>query len=114
MLYVAGNVLIVLAAVVAVSSVVVYQVRARWWDNPTGRHLFSYMSVIGLALSLWAGRLATSPGVWTAQSGGDSCWHVIRLVVFVLINWVLIWRLVLLLRAQADAERRRIREERQR
>lgn len=98
-----GGVLVILSAVFGVTSALLYGLQFAWWEHSDGRHLFSYMAVIGGALSLWACRLVITGQLTT--SGGSASWPWIRLACFALIAWVLGWRLLKII--QAWLERRR-------
>lgn len=108
MIHVLGSVLIVAAAVLAVSCAVFYGCWFRWWTSAEGRHLFSFMAVIGGSLALWALFLLTSGMAWDQVAPGPR--EYARLT-FAPIDWVIGWRLVLLVKAKR-AERRRRKEDR--
>lgn len=89
LLQVAGQVLLVLAAVPAVLSPIVHA-RTPWRDSPMGRHLMVYMTVLGVVLGLSAIDVFVHPDPW---------WFVaVQLVSFVGVPIVMTWRLLLQLR----------------
>jgi hypothetical protein len=97
---VAGSVLVVVTALIAIACVVAQALLARWWETPGGRHVFAFQSVLAACLSLWAIRLLFP--------GGD--WFLIpRLVAFALVPLVLAWRLRIIIQTWRRA--RRLRQE---
>ena len=98
-----GSILVLISAVLADACVIYYQVRARWWKTPYGRHLFSFMAVIAVCLNL---------GFVRFLLGDSPIFQVIRLVAFVGVPWVLGWRLVILVKAQREERKRRLEAER--
>ncbi len=105
----AGSLLICASAAMAVASVLVYGLWARWWTSVAGRHLFSFTGVLAGGLALWSLRLIGSPTFTTPEPGA---WPYIRLAAFAAFTWVIAWRLALIVRAQhAERARRRRREE---
>lgn len=106
--HILGSALIVVAVILLLGSTIVYGTQFRWWHDPTGRHLFAFMAVFALAVTLWGGRLLTIEP-WQAINE-PGAWPVIRLAVFVLVDWVLGWRLLIIIRALPGERRRRRRE----
>jgi hypothetical protein len=93
MIHFIGNALIILSAIPAVLSVLVYA-RVNWRRAPMGPHLMAYMTVFATVLTLSTIR----------QFTGDSWWfQLLRLIVFVGVPVVLWWRLVLLVKAQRES-----------
>ena len=89
MLQMAGNVLIVWSAVVAVASFAVH-LHVAWWESPMGRHLFAYLGVTAAVLTLSAARIVVDD---------SPTFQIIRIVVFALVPLVIMWRLWLQIRA---------------
>ena len=113
MIQLLGSALIVIAVVLLSACTVVYGTQFRWWRDPTGRHLFAFMAVFALAICLWSGRLVAVGLSYGAGEPGP--WPLIRLGVFVLIDWVLAWRLLIIIRAlPAERRRRKTKREEQR
>lgn len=84
-----GNVLLVLSAVPAVGSVLVYS-QVTWWRSRWGRHLMSYMVAVALVLTLGVVRL-----IWH-----DSAWFAgLRAAAYVLTVIALWWRLLILVQS---------------
>ncbi len=100
MIQLTGSVLIVITAILATACPVVYGAFHRWWTTPTGRHLFSFMTVIAVIVDLWALRLIIPDGDWFVA---------VRLAAFALLPWVLAWRLLIIVKA-VIAEKRERRE----
>lgn len=90
--HVIGNVLIIITALGATLSVMVYA-RVPWSHLPMGRHLMCYMVVIAAVLDL---------SVLRIMFGDSPEFQLVRLVVFVGMPVVVWWRLVLLVLAQRD------------
>lgn len=87
-----GNVLLVLAAIPAVLSVIVFWPVASW-RSPWGMHLLAYMAAVAVPLVLGCIRLVF----------GDSPWFQdLRTGAFGLVVVVLWWRLILLLLARRE------------
>lgn len=107
MIQLLGSALIVVAALLADASALLYGLRFRWWEHPTGRHLFIYMTVIGSALSLWTVLLAVRDQFVAAPAGEAGTWPYARLLVFAAIAWVLGWRLLIIIRAEREQRRER-------
>lgn len=110
MVQLAGSVLILVGAVLSLACVGVYQVWARWWETSSGRHLFSFMAVFAVVITLSAYRLITSGHFAVPAEPG--VWPVIRLLAFAAIDWVLAWRLVLIVGAQMRKRRERLEGDR--
>lgn len=98
MIQLAGSVLIVLCAVLATASPVVYGAYHKWWRSSTGRHIFTYMTVLAVVVDLWALRLVVPEGGWFV---------VVRLVAFSLLPWVFAWRLLIIVKAVLAEKRER-------
>ena len=109
MVQVLGSVLILISALFAAASALLYGLRFRWWQHSSGRHLFSYMAVIGAALALWTGLLISRGQFTTSALNEGGLWPYARLTVFAAIAWVLGWRLVIIVGAVQEQihERRR-------
>jgi hypothetical protein len=97
MIHLLGSCLIILSAVFASASALLYGVRFPWWRHSDGWHLFSYMAVIGVALMLWAGRVIGTGQVRAVPEAG--VWPFLRLAVFVAITIVLGWRFLIIVKA---------------
>lgn len=89
-----GNVALVVVWFGAVLSVAVYA-RVPWWRSAMGQHLFFYMGVVALTLTLGVIRIVWEP--WWF-------WWL-RLGAFALFGVGTYWRLVLLVKAQVDTWR---------
>lgn len=87
-----GNVLLVLSAIPAIGSVLVYST-VTWWRSAWGRHLMSYMAAVALVLGLGVVRL-----VW-----GDSPWFAgLRATAYVLTTVMFWWRLFIVIQARRE------------
>jgi|GEM_PF-5441832 len=106
-----GSVLILISALFAAASALLYGLRFRWWQHSSGRHLFSYMAVIGAALTLWTGLLISRGQFTTPAVDQDGAWPYARLLVFVAIAWVLGWRFVIIVGAVQEQIRERKRKD---
>jgi hypothetical protein len=104
-----GSALIVAAAVIALSAALLYGTCFRWSRSHEGRHLFWYQLVIGMVLVVWVGRLGYMGAL--APHPDTTVWDYLRLGAFVLIDWVLGWRLLILVRSWPMERRRRQAEE---
>lgn len=88
-----GNILLVLAAIPAVASVIVFAPVASW-RAPWAIHLMAYMSAVAVPLVLGCVRLVF----------GDSPWfQALRTAAFGAVVIVLWWRLVLLILARRES-----------
>lgn len=105
MIQLLGSVLIIVSALLADASALVYGLRFHWWEHPTGRHLFSYMAVFGAALTLWAGLLIVRGQFSAAPESGPLPYA--RLSIFAAITWVLAWRFLIIIRARNPQRRER-------
>lgn len=89
MLHAVQTVEIAVGLVCAVAAVLWYGLRARWWASEMGRHLWSYSAVVALLLGLLTVR----------RLAGDYRGHeVVSTVGLGLLDWVVAWRLLLLVR----------------
>jgi hypothetical protein len=97
----AGNILLITAWIPAVLSVALF-LRVPWWRSELGRHLFSYMSVVALTLTLGVVRIVWEPSwFWWLRVGAFS--------LFVGVTW---WRFLIIVKAQIDTYRERGDEDR--
>ncbi|MGW0805938.1 putative phage holin [Nonomuraea sp. NPDC002799] len=87
--YLAGTVLVVVSAVLAVACVAAQMLLARWWQTPAGRHVMAFQAVLAVCLALWALRLAVPDGGWFVA---------LRLVAFSGVPVVLGWRLLIIVK----------------
>lgn len=85
-----GDAMLVLSAIPAVLSVIVFA-RVPWWKSPLGRHMMSYMVVMAGVLSLGCVRLAI---------GFVPAFETARAIIFAGVPFVMWWRLGVLVRAQ--------------
>ncbi|MEV0830909.1 MULTISPECIES: hypothetical protein [Streptosporangiaceae] len=100
-LRVAGSALVVASALLAVACVVAQALLARWWQTPSGRHVFVFQGVLAACLSLWAARLFFPDGDW---------WQFARLVAFAGVPVVLAWRLQIIIRTWRSKRHERAKE----
>lgn len=92
----AGNVLLILTAVLAVACVAAQALLARWWETSGGRHVMAFQGVLAAVLTLWALR------VWLPDLG----WLVVaRGLAFGGLPVVFTWRLLIILRTWWDKHR---------
>jgi hypothetical protein len=96
-----GDVMLLVAAMVATASVVVHAgVSPPWWRTGLGRHLFWYMASIASNLDLGAARVVVGASL-------DTPWFVaVRLAVFASVLVVLSWRLLIQIRLRIGAYER--------
>lgn len=95
-----GNALVVVTAMLAWTFVVTYHVRARWWETETGRNVMAFMAVVAAVCTLAAIRIVAGAGL-------DTPWYAwLRVAVFAPVPVVIAWRILLLVRAQAEVRRR--------
>lgn len=106
-----GSVLILISALFAAASALLYGLRFRWWQHPSGRHLFTYMAVIGAALSLWTGLLIARGQFTTSALNEGGAWPYARMAVFAAITWVLGWRFFIIVGAVREQIRERKSED---
>lgn len=93
----AGNVLLILTAVLAVACVAAQALLARWWETPGGRHVMAFQAVLAAVLTLWALR------VWLPDVG----WLVVaRGFAFGLLPFVFTWRLLIILKTWREKHRK--------
>jgi hypothetical protein len=93
MVMLVGNVLLILSAIPAVLSVLVYT-RVDWRATHLGRHVMSYMTVIAAVLVLGAIRIF----------GFESWWFEwLRVIVYSGVPVVLWWRFFVVWKAQRDS-----------
>jgi len=84
------------AALVGIASVIVYS-RVQWWRSVMGRHIFTYMTLIAVVLTLSAIRLVTAH---------DSWWFtLLQVVAFAGVLLAMTHRLYLLIQAQREDDR---------
>jgi hypothetical protein len=100
--YLAGTVLVLVSALLAIACVVAQALLARWWETPGGRHVMAFQGVLAACLSLWALRLAVPDGEWFVA---------LRLVSFALVPVVLAWRLTIIIRTWRARRREHAKEE---
>lgn len=75
---------------------ILYTVLARWWRNPMGRHLFSFMLVMALALNYIVVQL-----VWPEA---PYRMHV-RFFLYLALASVIWWRIIILINVQLRGKR---------
>lgn len=89
----AGDVLVVWTFVVSFAFVVIYHLRAAWWESSFGKSLMTYQVAMTTVLGLSIVRLVL---------GGSEhpffAW--LRLGVFVVVPLALTWRIIVLVRLQ--------------
>jgi hypothetical protein len=93
---VVGNVLVALSAGFAVAFVALYHLSSPWWRSEAGRHVMSFMGIIGAVLILTLIRIVAGAKV-------DAHWPWftwLRVVVFAGVPGVIAWRLWMLWRLQ--------------
>ena len=95
-----GNVLMLYAAVVLISSPLLYHwwSRGDWRFNPNGRHVMAFMG--GLALVMC---FAVASLVMRATGHGELP-HLVRPLVWVIVSFIASWRLWLLWRSRYRGE----------
>jgi len=86
----AGNVLIILSAVITSASVAMHT-RVPWWRSEMGRHLMAYMAVMAAVLDLSTIKILF---------GDTAGFALLRLIVFIGVPLVMAWRLWLQIKAQ--------------
>jgi hypothetical protein len=87
-----GNVLLILSAIPAVASVLVFS-RVTWWRSPWGRHVMAYMSAVAVTLIL---------GVCRLVFGDHPMFAALRVVAYISVVVVLWWRLIILVAAYRE------------
>jgi hypothetical protein len=89
-----GNDLVVLSAVFAGASPILYAIlpnsRKTWWRDIMGKHLMSYMAVIGLVL------VESAIAVLFHVTRRDDWFAELRLITFCLVPVVLAWRMIII------------------
>lgn len=93
MITVAGNVLLILAAIPATVAAVLYGCKVTWWRSRWGRHLFSYMTAIALVTDLGVVRLFFGEQPWFAA---------LRTAAFAGVVAALWWRLAFVIEAYRE------------
>ena len=86
----AGNGLIMLAAVIGTVSVILH-LRVPWWRSEMGVHLLCYMAVMAAVLDLSTIKILF---------GDTAGFALLRLIVFIGVPLVMAWRLWLQIKAQ--------------
>lgn len=88
-----GNTLLILAAIPAILSALVYGFGVTWWRSQWGRHLFSYMTAVAVVFSLGLLKLA----------GVDSTlFAYLRAAAYAFLVMALWWRLLIILQAKRE------------
>jgi len=90
---VAGNVLLILAAIPATAAAVLYGTRVTWWRSRWGRHLFSYMTAVALVTDLGIIRLMFGDRWWFA---------LLRAGAYAAVVAALWWRLLFVYQAYRE------------
>lgn len=93
MITVAGNVLLILAAIPATGAALLYGFRVTWWRSRWGRHLFTYMTAVALVTDLGIVRLAFGDRWWFAA---------LRAGAYGLVVIALWWRLAFVYQAYRE------------
>lgn len=101
-LFLIGNVLLIVTALLALACVASQALLARWWETPGGRHVMAFQSVLAAVLCLWALR------VWVPDSPFVL---LLRFAAFACLPLVLGWRLAIILRTWRAKRREHEREE---
>lgn len=85
------------SAAIAVASVVLYALlHPGWRRSGDGHHVMAYMVSVALILAVWSvGVLAVIPP-W---------WEYVRLIAFMTLPVVLVWRLILIVRSYFERRR---------
>lgn len=98
---IAGNILVIITALLSWVFIVQYHLMAPWWRSEIGRQMMTYSAVVAVLLTLSTVRIAGGAGV-------DTPWFaVVRLVVFAGVPIAIGWRIAILWRAQRRGRRRR-------
>ncbi len=95
MIHLLGNIAAFTAAGSALLFCTLYHLSARWWKSPEGRHLMLFTGLLGLVFAFSSYRISTA-AVHPLPTGDE----IIRTVIFWLVALSLLWRLLLLYRAQ--------------
>lgn len=77
--------------------VITYHVLARWWETSFGKSLMTYQLCMTIILGLST--------VQTLTGIDHPALSIFGLVVFAVVPWALIWRVVVLIRAQRKASK---------
>jgi hypothetical protein len=95
LIHLLGNLAAFTAAGSALLFCFLYHLSARWWTSPEGRHLMSFTALLGLVFAFSSYRIAVAQ-VRPLPTGDE----IARTVIFWLVASSLLWRLLLLWRAQ--------------
>lgn len=101
LLRVASGAILLLSALVAAEWAVAYQrlTGGDWRRSSMGRHVMVFMAVLGTVCAVFAARFV----VVTVLDHDDTLWfRAVRLAVLAAVPAVLIWRRILLSRAQRE------------
>ncbi|MER6581837.1 hypothetical protein [Nonomuraea sp. NPDC001023] len=99
-LFLIGNVLLVVTALIAWACVVSQALLARWWETAAGRHVMAFQAELAALAGLWALR------VWFPDVEAI---RIARSIAFVGLPIVLGWRLAIIIRTWR-AKRRKHKE----
>jgi hypothetical protein len=94
-------ILILVALVCCWAFVIMYTKTWPWWRNDVGRYTVSFSACLGMFMLYYAVRI-----LWPQMPGAP--W--IALVLFVLLDVVITWQLVLFIRIRREQRRLRERE----
>lgn len=98
--FMAGNVLLVVTALLALACVASQALLARWWETPAGRHVMAFQSALAAVLTLWGLR------VWFPD---NEIIRLLRSIAFAGLPVVIGWRLTIIIRTWR-AKRRKHKE----
>lgn len=97
--HLAGNGAVWVAFVAAIAFCGLYTAVAPWWRSSEGRHLMTFTAVIGIAFGWIAFRMVTG-------FGSPQWLEVVRVAILGALAVLLVWRLLMLIRAQIRRRRR--------
>lgn len=101
-LHLVGNVAVWVALLSALAFCATYWVIARWWHSAEGQHLMAFTGVIGVAFG-WIAYRQT----WHGPPAMALSLELPRALILGALAGCLVWRLLLLLRAQIRRRKRR-------
>ncbi len=104
MIHQLGSVLILLCTALALTCATFYGCWFRWWTSEEGRHLFVFMGVIAVVLSVWTVLLLTGGAAWQDRPATSTEWARVALA---LVAVILADRLRLLVKGKREEIRRR-------
>jgi hypothetical protein len=94
-----GSAAVWVALVASVAFCALYAAVAPWWRSGEGRHLMTFTAVIGIAFGWIAFRMATG-------FGAQQWLEMVRAAILGALAVLLVWRLLMLIRAQIRRRRR--------